>query len=115
MDLASYLAFVGATVLLMLVPGPNVALILANSIGHGPRYGLWTVAGTSAAMIVQLAATAFGMSQLLRIMGQWLEWIRWVGIVYLVYLGVSAFCTRSDSLEVAPQRKSGATIFCRAV
>jgi hypothetical protein len=33
----------------VLIPGPNVVLIVANSIAHGRRYGLVTVAGTSAA------------------------------------------------------------------
>jgi threonine/homoserine/homoserine lactone efflux protein len=32
-----YAAFVAATVLLMLVPGPNVALIVANSLAFGAR------------------------------------------------------------------------------
>ena len=48
-DLDLYLAFVAATSVLMLIPGPNVALIVANSVAYGTRYGLLTVAGTSAA------------------------------------------------------------------
>jgi len=49
-----YLAFVLATCILMLIPGPNVALIVANSVAYGTCYGLVTMAGTSSAMIVQL-------------------------------------------------------------
>ena len=49
----------------MLIPGPNVALIVANSVVHGPRYGMLTVAGTSAAMILQLGLVALGMTQFL--------------------------------------------------
>jgi threonine/homoserine/homoserine lactone efflux protein len=55
-----YVAFVLATTILMLIPGPNVALIVANSVAHGPRYGLLTVAGTSSAMVIQLALTDLG-------------------------------------------------------
>ena len=62
MSLALYAAFVAATTVLMLIPGPNVALIVANSLAHGARYGLMTVAGTSAAMVAQLTATALGLS-----------------------------------------------------
>jgi homoserine/homoserine lactone efflux protein len=54
-DLQLYLGFVLAVTVLMLIPGPNVALIVANSVAHGARYGLMTVAGTSAAMVLQLA------------------------------------------------------------
>jgi homoserine/homoserine lactone efflux protein len=83
-----YLAFVAATVVLMLIPGPNVALIVANSVAHGTRAGLLTVAGTSAAMLLQLAVAALGMTALLGALAGWLEWLRWLGVVYLVYLGV---------------------------
>jgi threonine/homoserine/homoserine lactone efflux protein len=56
----TYLAFVAASAALVAVPGPNVALIVANSVAHGHRYGLLTVAGTGAAMVPQLALTALG-------------------------------------------------------
>jgi homoserine/homoserine lactone efflux protein len=61
-DLHLYAAFVAAVTLLMLIPGPNVALIVANSVAHGARYGLLTVLGTSSAMVLQLGVTALGMS-----------------------------------------------------
>lgn len=35
-------AFIGATAILMLIPGPNVALIVANSLAFGARAGLMT-------------------------------------------------------------------------
>ena len=59
-DPSLYAAFVAATAILMLIPGPNVALIVANSVASGARYGLLTVAGTASAMVVQLALTALG-------------------------------------------------------
>jgi threonine/homoserine/homoserine lactone efflux protein len=55
-------AFCVAVTVLMLIPGPNVALITATSMAHGPRAGLLTVAGTASAMAVQLAVTALGLA-----------------------------------------------------
>ena len=66
MPLEPYCAFVMMSFVLILIPGPNVVLIVANSIAHGRRYGLVTVAGTSAAMAA------------------WFEWLRWIGVAYLV-------------------------------
>ncbi len=74
MSPALFAAFVGATTLLMLIPGPNVALIVANSLSFGVRAGLLTVAGTSAAMVVQLAAASLGVTALLGAMAQAFEW-----------------------------------------
>ena len=59
-DMHLYFAFVLAVTILMLIPGPNVALIVANSVAYGPRFGLLTVAGTSSAMVLQLALTVHG-------------------------------------------------------
>src|ERR1700740_88215 len=70
-----YLAFILATTILMLIPGPNVALIVANSVAYGTRYGLLTVLGTSSAMLVQLALTAIGMTALLSWLSQMFEWL----------------------------------------
>ncbi len=87
-DPALYLAFVLATTVLMLIPGPNVALIVANSLAFGVRYGLLTLAGTASAMVPQLLLTALGMTALLGRFGAWMGWVRWVGVVYLLWLGV---------------------------
>ena len=56
-DHSLYLAFIAAVTVLMLIPGPNVALIVANSVAHGPRYGLLTVAGMS----LRLGMVALGI------------------------------------------------------
>ena len=87
-DPGLFAAFVVAVAILLLTPGPNVALIVSNSVAFGSRYGLLTVVGTSTAMAIQLALTAFGMAELLKNAGHWFEWIRWIGVAYLVYLGI---------------------------
>lgn len=86
-----YLAFVAATVVLILIPGPNVALIVANSVSHGTASGLVTVAGTSSAMVIQLALTVAGLSGLLATLGAGFEVLRWLGVAYLLYLGFKAW------------------------
>src|ERR1043165_755851 len=101
-DLSLYLGFIAAVTVLMLIPGPNVALIVANSVAYGPRYGLLTVAGTSSAMVLQLALTVLGMTELLGTLGTWFEWIRWIGVAYLIYLGVTQWRGASaDPLRVS--------------
>lgn len=99
MSLELYLAFAAATAVLMAIPGPNVALIVAGSVAHGPRHGLATVAGTSAAMVVQLAVVALGMAQLLGRLGGWFEWVRWIGVIYLIWLGVRAWRAPAEDLS----------------
>jgi homoserine/homoserine lactone efflux protein len=115
-DLSLYLGFIAAVTVLMLIPGPNVALIVANSVAHGPRYGLLTVAGTSTAMILQLALVALGMTQFLGLLGSWFELLRWIGVAYLLYLGIAQWRSPAvDLTKTRPERKSPRAIFTRAL
>lgn len=105
MEFHLYLEFVLATTVLVLIPGPNVSLIVANSLAHGTRYGLLTVAGTSLAVVPQLALTAAGLTASLGALAAWFEWIRWVGVAYLLYLGVQQwFAPPLDTTAAAPAR-----------
>ncbi len=103
-DLHLYLVFLFAVVVLTLIPGPNMALIVANSVSYGTRFGMLTLAGTSSAMVIQLALTGLGMTAVMGIMAQWFEWIRWIGVLYLVWLGVRLWRTPPvDLSKVAAQ------------
>lgn len=114
-DLHLLAAFVLAVTVLMMIPGPNVALIVANSIAYGVRYGLLTVAGTSSAMVVQLGVAVLGMTELLGQLGAWFEALRWVGVAYLVYLGVAQWRAPAvDLSRTAPEPRSARAIYLRA-
>jgi threonine/homoserine/homoserine lactone efflux protein len=113
LDPALYLAFIAAVIVLVIMPGPNVALIVANSLAHGPKYGLLTVMGTSSAMIVQLALTVLGMATVLSSVADWFHWLRWIGVAYLVYLGVRAWFAPADAGEMPAEPKSVAEIYFR--
>lgn len=97
MDLHLYLTFVLATVLLIIFPGPAVSLILATSIAHGSRAALVTVAGSSSAIVIQLAITALGMTSLMLWLAGWFEWLRWAGVAYLVYLGIQQWRSKGTA------------------
>jgi len=115
-DLNLFLAFAGAVTILMLIPGPNVALIIANSVAYGPRFGLLTVAGTVSAQIVQLCLVALGMAQILGALGVWFDGLRWVGVAYLLYLGLMQWRAPAiDLTEIRPEPKSPRAIYMRAL
>jgi threonine/homoserine/homoserine lactone efflux protein len=109
------LAFAAAVTLLMLIPGPNVALIVANSVTYGVRHGLATVAGTVAAQALSLALVTAGLTTLLEFFGFWFGWLRWIGAAYLVWLGIQQWHAPVRDLgSVAPQKKSHGPLFLQA-
>ena len=110
-----YPLFVLASALLILTPGPNVALIVANSVAYGARYGLLTVLGTTAAVVVHLAFVGFGMGEALGVIGVMFEWVRWAGVAYLVFLGVQTWRAPAVDLgAVGAQPRSARAMLVRA-
>ncbi len=111
-----YGLFVLAVSLLALTPGPNVALIVANSVTNGARYGLLTVAGTTAAVLVHMLLIGVGLGQALDALGTLFEWVRWAGAAYLLYLGLQQWrAPQVDLTAVRAQRKSVRIVLRRAM
>lgn len=85
---ATYLAYLAACIAVIIVPGPTVTLIVANSLKHGPMAGLLNVVGTQIGLVVLLAVLALGLTTLVEGAGTLFGWLRLVGAAYLVWLGV---------------------------
>jgi len=103
------LALIAATTVLIAIPGPNVALIVANSLQHGYRYGFVTVLGTTLGIALQLLFVIGGFAVLIDLAATALIWIKWIGVSYLVYLGVRTWKKpASDLTEVQAATENGA-------
>jgi threonine/homoserine/homoserine lactone efflux protein len=83
-----YLAYLVATIVIIVVPGPTVTLIIANSLSHGVRAGLVNVAGTQLGIALMIALVGVGLASLIAALGWWFEVVRLLGAAYLVYLGI---------------------------
>lgn len=87
MSLEIYLAYVLACFVITIIPGPTVTLIVANSLTHGTRAGLWNVAGTQLGLGLMMMVLVVGLSSIIATMGIWFDWLRLIGAAYLVWLG----------------------------
>nr|TFG53818.1 MAG: LysE family translocator [Hyphomicrobiales bacterium] len=114
MNFELYFAFVAATVVLMAIPGPNVALIAATSLSQGVRHGLATVAGTTFAMALQLAVVGAGLNGFLLILSDWFHVLRWCGALYLVLLGLSMWRSKvSNQKKISIAQPNYRIVFLR--
>ena len=52
MSLSVYFTFLLACIVVVIVPGPTVTLIVANSLRHGRRAGMLNVAGTQFGLVL---------------------------------------------------------------
>ena len=88
MSLEFYLAYVFACFVVVIVPGPTVTLIVANSMTHGTRAGLINIAGTQLGLAAMMGIVLVGLTSLIETMGVWFDWVRIAGAAYLVWLGI---------------------------
>jgi homoserine/homoserine lactone efflux protein len=88
MDITLYLTFLLVSFGLIIIPGPNVLVIVSTSITHGTKHGLQTVAGTSLAMAIQLLIVAIGTAWFVQQFSNGIYYLKWIGVTYLLYLGL---------------------------
>ena len=96
MSLSVYAAYLAACIVIILVPGPTVTLIVANSIRHGTRAGLANVAGTQAGIAIMIGIVGVGLTSAIEAMGHWFEWVRLLGAAYLIYIGVQMWRSKGS-------------------
>ena len=106
MNLHLFLAYCLAVAILVLMPGPIVTLVVANSLSHGSRSGLATVAGASIGNAILLGATAVGLVAFFALLSEIFEVVRWAGASYLIWLGVKAWRAHGgQGLAIVPAAK----------
>jgi threonine/homoserine/homoserine lactone efflux protein len=90
MSWSKYGEFLAFAVVLILIPGPDFAVVTKNTLVGGRRRGRWTALGVSCSNLVQGTAAAFGLSALILKVQPVFEAIKWAGVAYLVFLGAQA-------------------------
>jgi homoserine/homoserine lactone efflux protein len=109
MSLELYLAYVAACIVLVIVPGPTVMLIVANSLKYGARAGLINIAGTQLGLALCIGIVLLGLASLIATLGWWFDLVRLAGAAYLVWLGWKLLRS-SGSLDApvnAPRPREG--------
>jgi threonine/homoserine/homoserine lactone efflux protein len=82
--------FLAISVLLIILPGPDMALVMRNALMGGRRGGVMTGVGVTIGLTIWTLATSAGLAALLLASGPAFTALKLAGAAYLVYLGVQA-------------------------
>ena len=100
-----YLAFVAATFILCIIPGPVVTFLVATGIHQGPRAALTGLAGSTTALTIHMMLVVAGLAPLLAALGHGADWLKFIGALYLVWLGIQAWRAPIETNDdLAPRR-----------
>lgn len=89
-DPAILAAFTVAVAVLIIVPGPDMALFLGKTLSQGRKAGLTAMLGASAGLVVHTLFAAFGLSALLAASETAFGAVKIVGALYLLWLAFDA-------------------------
>ena len=105
MSLETYAAYLIACIVIIIVPGPTVTLIVANSLKHGTRAGLLNVAGTQFGLGIMVLVAGIGLSSVVAALGHGFEWLRLAGAAYLIWLGWKMYRSAGEIAEGAAEAR----------
>ncbi|MFI9552471.1 LysE family translocator [Nonomuraea endophytica] len=95
------LTFSVTALIMIMIPGPDAALIMRSSLAHGRTAGLLTMTGGLLGLGVHAVAAAIGLSALLAASPTAFSVLRWLGVAYLFWLGVQGLRARAVVAPVA--------------
>jgi threonine/homoserine/homoserine lactone efflux protein len=112
---ALYGEFLAFAIVLVLIPGPDFAVVTKNTLAGGRRRGRWAAIGVASSNSLQGTAAATGLSAVIVHAEPLFQAIKWAGVCYLAFLGGqalrSAVRARYQSVEERKQRVAGGSAF----
>ena len=102
------LGFAAASVLIVLLPGPDTLVVVRNLLRGGRRRAAATVVGVLSGLVIWVVAASLGLAAVLRASHTGYDVLRYVGGAYLIYVGIQALRSRSAATSIdegqAPRR-----------
>lgn len=110
MSLETYLIYLGVLAAFFATP-PDTSqlLIISNSLRHGLRRSLATVAGDLSANALQMTLAAFGLTAVIATSANALLVVKWLGVAYLAWIGLRLMLSRPDA--TGPAAAQGGKLF----
>jgi len=110
MPLDLWLAFVAASAVLLIIPGPTILLVLSYALTQGRRVAVAMALGVALGDLVAMSASLAGLGALVLASATAFTALKWLGAAYLVWLGVKLLRSRpaqglgADLVEGLPAR-----------
>ncbi|WP_430935769.1 LysE family translocator [Saccharicrinis sp. 156] len=108
MESGAILSFLGAAILLTLMPGPDNIFVLTESLTKGQRNGIAISIGLCCGIMIHTIAAATGVSIIIQRSAMAFSIVKYLGAAYLFYLAYQAFKEKRKRIEIEPVIKNEA-------
>jgi threonine/homoserine/homoserine lactone efflux protein len=115
-DASTLAVFSAAALLLLIIPGPAVLYIVAQSVSRGRMAGLVSMLGIQVGGLVHIAAAAVGLSALVVQSAVAFSVVKYAGAAYLVLLGIRRLLGRDrNGGDEMPRERRLRTLFANGI
>ena len=110
MSVETYLSYLVATFVVLVIPGPTIMLVVSSSLTQGKRAALPLALGVGLGDLVAMSASLAGLGAILATSATLFTVLKWIGAAYLIYLGVKTWRARPEigpamaRMEIASKR-----------
>lgn len=113
--MSTLVLFIGASLALVVIPGPNHLYITARGLAQGRAAGLASAFGVEMGTLVHIAAAAAGLSYLIANSAALFGVVKWAGVAYLVYLGIRTLTSKDEVAGRTPEPQPLRSVFLEGV
>lgn len=113
-DVSNLYLFIVAALLLLIVPGPNMALVTSHGVAYGWRAGLAAALGITLADVLMTLMVSAGLGALVMSWTPAFDLLRWAGACYLLWLAWQALRSAPADSDAQPVQASLGKVFAQA-
>ncbi|WGD31554.1 LysE family translocator [Ancylobacter sp. WKF20] len=88
MPIETWLAFVAASAVLLVIPGPTILLVVSYALGQGRKVALPVATGVALGDFTAMTLSMLGLGALLATSATLFTVLKWIGALYLIWLGI---------------------------
>ncbi|WP_171524633.1 LysE family translocator [Acinetobacter indicus] len=108
MNMAEYLLYCLAVVIMIATPGPVMMLVIGAGLKGGYRRAFQTIVGTNLASLLLIACSVLILKGIFNIQAFWLDFIKLLGCVYIAYLGVDIL--KESRAAAGPKQETASAV-----
>ncbi len=109
MSFELWLAFIAASTIVLVIPGPTILTVISYSVSHGRRANIPLVAAVALGDSTALVFSLLGLGALLAASIFWFTVIKIIGGLYLLYLGIRLLRTDGSRTELLSPKRPEST------
>jgi threonine/homoserine/homoserine lactone efflux protein len=109
MTFETWLAFVAALAVLLVIPGPTILLVVSYALGQGWRTALPMAVGVALGDFTAMTLSMLGIGALLMASATVFTVLKWIGAAYLVWLGIRLF-RAGGTLQAEPRSSASSSL-----